>query len=257
MNTVGALYIAGNTPVHTFDARVKLVTLLMLTVTALLVRTWAGIGLVGLLVALLIMLAKLPVRRLVKLSIPLIVLLGFICLFNSLSLSGDFPGLVLGVSANSMVAFMYSARIVILFFASYIVSFTTTAEDLALGFSFMLSPLKKISIPIDDIATMLSLAVRFIPLMADEMNLLRCAQASRGALFDTGGLVKRLSAWIMVVVPLVVSLFRRASKLGQAMEARCYGAAERTSLSKRSVHVSEIAAVLFLLVVCAFACFFL
>ena len=89
----------------------------------------------------------------------------------------------------------------------------------------LLGPLRRVHFPVDDAATALSLAVRFVPVLGEELARVRNAQASRGARFDSGGLVARLQAWGRVLVPLFVGAFRRADRVAVAMDARCYGAA--------------------------------
>lgn len=129
-----------------------------------------------------------------------------------------------------MYGLFYAVRILLILFASFVVTFTTTATQLTNAFASLLAPLRVVRVPVDDIAMMLSIALRFIPLTADELTRVRNAQLLRGASFENGSLWQRISAWQTVFVPLIVGLFRRADALAEAMEARCYGAGRRSCL---------------------------
>ena len=124
------------------------------------------------------------------------------------------------------------------------VSFTTSVEALTGAFASLMRPLRAIRVPVDDVATMLSLAVRFIPLTAEELALVRSAQTARGARLESGSIWQRLFAYRTVFIPLVVRLFRRADTLSVSMVARCYGCTQRTSLEEP--HVCLRQAVVFL-----------
>lgn len=129
----------------------------------------------------------------------------------------------------------YALRILLLVVASLLVCFTTTSTALMQAFSSFLAPLRALRVPVDDIASVLSIALRFIPLVAEELGRIHDAQWSRGAKFSEGGLATRLRAWATVMVPLFVGMFRRADALAVAMDARCYGmpGARRSSLARR------------------------
>ncbi len=256
---------------HKVDARIKLVFLFLFSLTVFLVKTWLGVGIIAGAIFVLLLVANLPIVRLVKLSIPLLVLLAFIWLCNAFTFnvvdtpcaSGNAAGFMAGWypialwgnfgfnPQGCMIALIYAVRILVVFFASYVVSFTTTAEALSEAFSSIFSPLQKLKVPVDDIATVLSLAIRFIPLMAAESERIRNAQISRGAAFDTGALWNRIFSWRVVLIPLVVAMFRRAAMMGQAMEARCYGAGIRTRLHERVISRAEASATVAFIVVCA------
>lgn len=121
---------------------------------------------------------------------------------------------------------------ILLVLGSFIVVLTTTSTALTDALRSFVSPLRVLHVPADDIAMVFSMAIRFIPLMAQEICAIHDAQFSRGASFHRGGLWQRLSAWPPVFIPLFVGMFRRADKLSVAMDARCYGVrgGRRTSL---------------------------
>lgn len=248
------IYISGNTPIHRADARAKLVLLLLFSVGVFFVDTWRGLGLYAAAVFAVVALGRIPLGRLGALSLPLLVLLAFIWVCNAFAfdvnavaesgLGGVSAGFAQGwapvalvgsfgfVPQGCMFALFYAVRILLILYASFVVTFTTSAEALTGAFSSLLRPLRAVHVPVDDAATMLSLAVRFIPLTAEELVLVRNAQAARGARFGTGRLWSRIFAYRTVLIPLVVRLFRRGDALGTSMEARCYGCARRTCLNE-------------------------
>ncbi len=247
------IYIPGSTPIHRADGWVKLLLLLVFSVCVFFVDTWRGLGIYALVLVCAVGAARLPWGKLAKLSLPLLVVLAFIWVFNAFALdvgniaSSGMGGVSAGfaqgwqpvalvgsfgfVPEGCMFALFYAVRILLILLASFVVSFTTTAEDLMRAFAQLIAPLRRLRVPVDDIATMLSIAVRFIPLTAVELAGVRNAQASRGAAFEAGSLLKRVLQWRTVFIPLVVRLFRRADALGVSMEARCYGFGRRTCLS--------------------------
>lgn len=263
--------IPGASLVHRADARVKLVLLLVFSVGVFFVSAWRGLGLYALVVAAAMVAARLPFGRFCVLSVPLLVVLAFVWVCNAFALDVDnvAPSGLGGVSAGfaagwapvalvgqfgfvpegCMFALFYAARILLILFASFVVTFTTPAEALTGAFSSLMRPLRHLRVPVDDAATMLSIAVRFIPLTAEELVRVRNAQASRGAQFEAGGLWQRIFQWRTVFIPLVVRLFRRADVLGESMEARCYGMGPRSSLNAAHMSAAQIAG----FVVCAAA----
>ena len=125
----------------------------------------------------------------------------------------------------------YAFRIFLLAVATLSVAFSYDDTRLVRAFTFSLSPFRKARVPVDDIATMFSIALRFIPVSMDEFQRVSSAQRARGANLDEGGVIERVKNWGSVLVPMLVGLFRRAGVLAQAMEARCYGGcSRRTSL---------------------------
>ena len=259
------IYIQGDTLIHRADARVKLVLLLLLSVGVFFVDTWRGLGVYSLAVAAVVVAGRMPLARLGALSLPLVMLLAFIWVCNAFTfdvgslaesgLGGVSAGFAEGwqpvalagtfgfVPQGCMFALFYAVRILLILWASFAVSFTTSVEALTGAFASLMRPLRAIRVPVDDVA-MLSLAVRFIPLTAEELALVRSAQTARGARLESGSIWQRLFAYRTVFIPLIVRLFRRADTLSVSMVARCYGCAQRTSLEEP--HVCLRQAVVFL-----------
>ena len=133
---------------------------------------------------------------------------------------------------------------ILLVLGSFIVVLTTTSTALTDALRSFVFPLRALRMPADDIAMVFCMAIRFIPLMAQELCAIHGAQFSRGASFHRGGLWQRLSAWPPVFIPLFVGMFRRADKLSVAMDARCYGVrgGRRTSLRDYRMTMPSVAA---------------
>lgn len=252
-------YIPGTSPVHACDARVKVLLLLAYSLTLFFVRTWTGLGLCALLFAAAVIASGIPVRRFFALLVPVYVIAAFAVVFNAFSLDvfaaaaagapgglgdvsagvlADVPPVALVGSFGLVLAGLargcfFAVRIVLLVTASLVVTYTTTSTELTNALAAFLRPLRRLHVPVDDVAMVFSLALRFIPVTAEEFGRVHDAQWARGAAFAEGNLWERLRAWQTVLIPLFVGLFRRADSLAIAMDARCYGAPEvdRTSLA--------------------------
>ena len=138
-------------------------------------------------------------------------------------------------------------RLFLLVMGSSLLTLTTTPVSLTDGIESLLAPLKWIKIPVHDIALIMSIALRFIPILTDETSRIMNAQKARGADFETGGLIKRIKSIIPILIPLLISAFRRADELGDAMDARCYaGSSARTKYKKLRLTWRDGLAVLFM-----------
>lgn len=219
-------YIAGETPVHRCDARVKILVLFVYSIAIFFVHTWWGMGAFACAMVLGMVVGRIPVKRVLVLLLPVIFLAAFAIVFavapspGAESLSN---GLIVGV------------RMIVLVAASFVVCFTTAPSALLRAFSWLIGPLRRVHVPVDDVAFTLSLALRFIPVVADELNLVRTAQKARGANLQNMGFNRKLKVWGAAFTAVFVGMFRHADALATAMDARCYGASEkRTSLPDKS-----------------------
>lgn len=120
------------------------------------------------------------------------------------------------------MAVKISIRLVFLIIGASLMTLTTTPNQLTDGLERLLRPLNKLHVPVHDIAMMMSIALRFIPILLDETDKIMKAQTARGADFESGGLIQKVKSMVPLLVPLFVSAFRRANDLAMAMEARCY-----------------------------------
>ncbi|OUO91335.1 cobalt ABC transporter [Gordonibacter sp. An230] len=264
-------YIPGSSPVHLCDARVKIVLLAAYSATLFLVRAWAGLGLAALAFGVVSAISGIGWKRYFGLLVPVYVVAALAVAFNGFSFdvwqaagaasgaSGGPGDVSAGVFANlPPVALVgsfgvvpagfargcfFAVRIVLLVTASLVVVYTTTSTQLTDAFAVFVRPLGRLRVPVDDAAMVLSLALRFIPVTAEELGRVHDAQWARCAAFSEGGLRTRLGAWQSVFVPLFVGLFRRADALAIAMDARCYGIGDavRTSLGRKRLAASDIA----------------
>lgn len=236
------------------DPRVKIVLLAVYSAALFFVDTAAGMACAALACAIALGLAGVSLRRVAALGVPAYVLAAFAVAFGSFVFatpemveaaragvaSGDVLASVYPLGGSEGIALsipgalrgcLYGARIVLLVLASLAVSLATSSADLACALGCFLEPLRRLRVPVDDVAMVFSVALRFMPVTAEEFARVHDAQWARGAKFDEGSLMERLRAWSAVFVPMFVGLFRRADALAAAMEARCYGASDhRTSL---------------------------
>lgn len=223
MQTSPSIHIAGDSIVHRLDSRAKIAILAVYSVTLFFVSSWWGMALMAVLFAAAVLAARVPPSKVFGCGAVVYVLAAFAVVFNMIRFDGQ--GVVVstgGLETGSL----YAARILLLFWMSLLLCFTSASTDLTEGFARLLSPLRAAKVPVDDIALVLSLALRFIPLTSVEYLAVKQAQRSRCARFDDGSLWQRLRAETTVFVPLFVGLFRRADRLASAMDARCYGLAE-------------------------------
>ena len=199
------------------DARFALVGLLAYSVSLLFVSTWLGLGAFGMLLAMALFYFRISLRSMAACIAPLAFIL-------ACTVIAQIPH---GIGAG----LFYAARIVVLALAALSVALAYDSAQFTRAFSSLMRPLRNLGVPVDDISTMFSLALRFIPACFDEYAIVCQAQRSRCAHFDDGGFVGRIMQRGRAFVPMLVGLFRNASVLACAMEARCYGApGARTSL---------------------------
>ena len=150
-------------------------------------------------------------------------------------------------------AFFMALRIVLLIFISSVLTYTTTPNNLTDGMESLMKPLQKIKVPVHEIAMMMSIALRFIPILLEETDKIMKAQIARGADFESGNVIKKAKAMVPLLVPLFISAFRRANDLAMAMEARCYrGGDQRTKMKpliyKKRDYISYIVIMVYIAV---------
>ena len=133
-------------------------------------------------------------------------------------------------------AVFMAIRLIYLILGSSLMTFTTTPNALTDGIESLLKPLQKIKVPVHEIAMMMSIALRFIPILLEETDKIMKAQIARGADLESGNIVQKAKAMVPILVPLFVSAFRRANDLAMAMEARCYHGGEGRTKMKPLVH---------------------
>jgi energy-coupling factor transport system permease protein len=242
-------YVPGTTPLHRLDARMKLLLVAAYVAALFLVHSWLGLGVCLLLLLAAFAAARIPARLALRGLKPVLVILAFTFLANALTLdaAGTESALALignfGISAPGVLRGLYLVlRIIALIISTVLLTLTTSVVALTDAMTSLMRPLAALRVPTEDIATMFSIALRFIPLTAAEAEKIMVAQSARGALFDQGGPIRRARAWLPVLVPLFVNLFRRADDLAAAMETRCYSGQGRSHLRVSTLHPSHAAA---------------
>lgn len=226
--TIGQYYPADSI-LHRLDPRVKLIGTLVFIVSLFLFDTFLGYILAGLFLYGAIKLSKVPFKFIVKGLKAVVILLVFTLIFNVFLTPGE-PIFTLGfikiTKEGLRTAAFMGIRLVFLILGSSLMTFTTTPNQLTDGLENVLGPLKKIHVPVHEVAMMMSIALRFIPILLEETDKIMKAQQARGADFESGKMIQRAKAMIPILVPLFISAFRRASDLAMAMEARCYRGGE-------------------------------
>jgi len=224
-------YVEGNSLIHRLDPRMKIVLAILYIVTIFLAKSVTAFVLLTLSAFLLIGLTKLSPGMILRGMRPLLFIIVFTAVFNIFWMTGDTLLVSLGpirIYLEGIInAVLIILRIVLLIVAtSVFLTYTTTPLALTDGLEQLLSPLKKLHVPVHEFSMMMTIALRFIPTLIDETQKIMNAQKARGADFSTGNLIQRAKALIPILIPLFISAFRRADELATAMECRCYTGGE-------------------------------
>ena len=223
-------FFPGNTIVHRLDPRVKLL-LTIVYITALFMAK--GVFTYGLMLIVLLTcmaLSKIKPKTAISGLRAIMIIMLFTMVLNVFFVRGDtvlfeYRRIVITLEGIFAAVFMV-ARIMMLIVGAFLLTYTTSPIALTDGVERMLNPLKKIKLPVHELAMMMSIALRMIPALIEETDKIMSAQKARGADFETGGLIKRAKAILPLVIPMFVSAFRRADELAIAMESRCYHGGE-------------------------------
>jgi len=243
--------------VHNMDPRIKLLLLIAYIVFVFLIKNF--IGFLPLLAFLIFAIAfsRVPLSSILRSIKGILFLVIFAALLNVFFYGGTDATVVeingvklewwifsVTIQGLENAAFM-SIRLVMLVLGSCILTLTTTPMDLTEGIERLLSPLKLIKFPVHELALIMSIALRFIPTLMEETDRIINAQKSRGADFESGNILSRIKALVPILIPLLVSAFRRAEELGDAMDSRCYsGAKGRTKYKKLKLTYRDLVATL-------------
>ena len=248
--TIGQYY-KGDSVVHKMDARAKIIFTVLFVVMIFLCKNFLSLGLVGAFVLLSILACGVPFRVFFRSLKPIVPVVIFTAILNIFYISGgdwEIP-LFLGIKITEKgvwTAVFMAVRIVFLIIASSILTYTTVPTMLTDAIEKLLSPLKLFKIPVNTLAMMMTLALRFIPSLIEEFEKITNAQKARGADFESGKFMDRVKAGVPILIPLFVSSFRRAYELSFAMSCRCYTGGEgRTRMKKMKLHLRDGAGLLF------------
>lgn len=234
--TIGQYYSV-NSVVHRMDARMKIVLTFALIISIFLCKSIPSLALIVLITVALILVSRVPLKMVLKSVKPIAVIVIFTGLLNLFYVRGGTPLLdwhfIHITSKGIFTAVFMAIRIICLVIISSLLTYTTTPTMLTDAIERLLSPLKIFKVPVHTLAMMMTLALRFIPTLVDEIDRITNAQKARGADLESGGIVEKIKALIPIIVPLFVSAIRRAYELADAMDCRCYvGGEGRTRMKK-------------------------
>jgi len=228
-------FFPGDTAVHRLDPRTKLI-LMVTYITALFISS----GIYSYIFMFFVLVTCLTISRIKPIAVlrglrPVFIIITITVILNIFFIRGEtvlfkFHFIVVTKEGLQNAVFMAS-RLIMLIISTFLLTYTTSPITLTDGIERMLSPLKRIKLPVHEFALLMSITLRMIPTLIEETDKIMSAQKSRGADFETGGLIKRAKAILPLIIPLFISAFRRADELATAMESRCYHGGEgRTKL---------------------------
>lgn len=252
--TLGQYYQADSV-IHKLDPRVKLISTITFIISLFIIDNVWGYCIAALFLAIVIKLSKVPFRFMVKGMKAIVFILLITVLFNLFLTPGEalFSVWKLTITKEGLrIAVLMAVRLTFLIIGSSIMTLTTTPNNLTDGMEKLMRPLKIFKVPVHEVAMMMSIALRFIPVLLEETDKIMKAQIARGADFESGNLIKKAKSLVPLLVPLFISAFRRANDLAMAMEARCYrGGDNRTKMKPLKYKRCDAAA--YLVLVCYLA----
>ena len=249
-------YFPGNTVAHRLDPRTKI-----LLVTLYIIALFSAKGLLGYMVmaatlAVCVKISKVGFKSLVRGLKPLVVIIAFTGILNIFFTPAETYLLEWGILRISekgiQNALFMVVRIMLLVMGTFLMTYTTSPIRLTDGLESLLGPLKRLRVPVHELAMMMAIALRFIPTLIEETDKIMSAQKARGADFDSGNIFQKAKALVPILVPLFISAFRRADELATAMECRCYHGGEgRTKLHVLRYETRDYLTLAFYAALCA------
>ena len=245
-------YYPSNAFVHKCDPRVKLLGLIVYIVAIFLAKNLYALGVCALVFFIMAFASKVPLKSVFASVKGVLFLLAFTAILNLFFYQGEtvwweWQFICITCEAVYFTIFL-AVRLFLLVLSSSLLTLTTTPVALTDGVESLLSPLKLIHFPVHELALIMAIALPFIPTLMDETTRIMNAQKARGADFESGGVVKRVKAVLPILIPLIISAFRRAEELGDAMDARCYaGSKVRTKYKKLTLTWRDLIAAILLL----------
>ena len=223
--TLGQYYPADSFA-HRLDPRLKLLLLIAYIVALFVAKTFYGLAACALFVVAAVVISRVPFGSVLRSVKGILFLLVFTALLNLFLHGGEHLLVEWGIIHIYLEGVIFAVflmfRLIFLVLGSALLTLTTTPVSLTDGLESLLKPLTWIKFPVHALALIMSIALRFIPTLIDETNRIIAAQKARGADFESGNLFKRVKAMVPILIPLLISAFRRAEELGDAMDARCY-----------------------------------
>lgn len=250
--TIGQYY-PGNSLVHRIDARMKIILIILLMASVFLCKSFISLGVCLFVTVFIVLISRISVKSILKGLKPILIIVIITSLLNLFYGSGE-PIFRLGfikITENGIInAVFMSFRVILLVINGLMLTYTTTPTSLTDAIEALLKPLHTLfKLDIHSLAMTMTIALRFIPTLIEEVDKIMCAQKSRGADMESGNLIKRVKAVVPVLIPLFVSSFRRANDLAYAMECRCYRGGEgRTKMKQMHLTALDIFALAFVIV---------
>ena len=228
-------YFPGDTVAHRLDARTKILLVTLYIIALFCAKNLLSYALLAAVLAACVRISRVGLRALVRGLKPVLFIIIFTGILNLFFTPGNRYVLEWGflrVSDTGLRNAVFMVlRIMLLIMGTFLMTYTTSPISLTDGLERLLNWMKKLRVPVHELAMMMSIALRFIPTLIEETDKLMSAQKARGADFESGGLIQKAKAMIPILVPLFISAFRRADELATAMECRCYHGGEgRTKL---------------------------
>ena len=246
--TIGQ-YFPGKSVVHRLDPRVKIILTALFITMLFSAKTLIAlsVGIVFLIIT--IAISSIPLKMIIKGLKPIVPIIIFTAVLNLFFLSGGevlVHWWIIKITTEGIqISVFMIVRIICLIAGTSLLTYTTSPITLTDAIERLLSPLKKIKLPVHELAMMMTIALRFIPTLIEETDKIMSAQKARGADLETGGLIQRSKALIPILIPLFVSAFRRAEELALAMECRCYRGGEgRTRLKQLKTSANDYIALI-------------
>lgn len=229
-------FFPGKSVIHRMDPRVKILLTIAYIVLLFVVRNLFSFLLTIIFLFVIISIAKIPVKVVLKGVKPILPLILFTAILNMFFVTGNplVHWWIFTITDEGVrLAVLMSIRIICLIIGASLLTYTTSPIALTDAIERLLKPLNYLHFPVHEMAMMMTIALRFIPTLIEETDKIMSAQKARGADLETGGLVKRAKALIPILIPLFVSAFRRAEELALAMECRCYRGGEGRTRMKQ------------------------
>ena len=222
-------YFPGDTPAHKLDPRTKILLVILYIVALFQARSLLTYAIMTVTFVLCARISKVGAKALLKGLKPVVIIVLFTGFLNLFFTPGEVIfqlGFLRLTDAGVYNALRMVVRIMLLITGTFLLTYTTSPIALTDALERMLNPLKKVRVPVHELAMVMSIALRFIPTLIEETDKIMSAQKARGADFESGNLLQKARALVPVLVPLFVSSFRRADELAVAMECRCYHGGE-------------------------------
>lgn len=256
--TVGQFY-PGNSIIHKLDPRLKIIIMIGFIISIFFINTYLPYLLVVLYLLLIVKIADIPMRIVIKGLRPLKWILIITFIINLLFIPGNevFRIGFLKITDESInTAIKMAIRLILLVLGTSLLTLTTSPIEMTDGIEELLKPLRRIGVPAHEIAMMMTIALRFIPTLIEETDKIMKAQMARGADFESGNIMNRAKNLVPLLVPLFINSFRRADELATAMESRCYRGGEgrtkfRALKLKRIDYITFVVNIIFFAVIIA------